>query len=252
MSIPHFDPSTKHDEFLEALRAEGCAIIVNKLPPDDTQQFADDLQPALKEAPFAEGAFLGQWTKRLGGLLSRSNVAQTIAEDSQILALMEGILGPNCDRIQINLTQATAIHPFQNSQYVHRDEGLFEYCSVEGEKMVNVMWALTDFTAYNGATLVVPGSNHWDKERIPEPHEIQRAEMSRGSVLIWLGSTLHAAGANNTAVVRLGAIISYNLGWLRQGENQLLLGANCYSPHKCERNHSLATHVYLTTIVDDA
>ena len=47
-------------------------------------------------------------------------------------------------------------------------------------------------------------------------------EMASGSVLIWLGSLLHAGGANLSTTPRLGTIISYNLGWLRPAENQSL------------------------------
>lgn len=88
--------------------------------------------------------------------------------------------------------------------------------------MINVMIAATDFTAENGATLVAPGSNNWEPTREPEPHEVESAEMRTGSALIYLGSTFHAGGANNTDKPRLGIVISYCLGWLRQAENQYL------------------------------
>lgn len=46
------------------------------------------------------------------------------------------------------------------------------------------------------------------------------AEMSAGDVLLWLGGTLHAAGANCTADEwRNGVFISYSAGWLRTEEN---------------------------------
>ena len=47
------------------------------------------------------------------------------------------------------------------------------------------------------------------------------AEMPAGSVLAWLGGTLHGAGANVTDDDwRHGVFLSYSLGWLRQEENQ--------------------------------
>ena len=88
--------------------------------------------------------------------------------------------------------------------------------------MINVMWALTEFTAENGATHVVPGSHLWLGDRLPEPHEIESAEMSKGSALIYLGSTVHGGGANASDSARLGLTVSYCLGWLRQAENQYL------------------------------
>ena len=46
--------------------------------------------------------------------------------------------------------------------------------------------------------------------------------MTAGSVLLWLGGTLHGAGANVSADSRYGVILTYSLGWLRQEENQYL------------------------------
>ena len=47
-------------------------------------------------------------------------------------------------------------------------------------------------------------------------------ELSPGSALLFLGSTLHGAGGNHTNEVRRGAIVSYCLGWLKPYENQWL------------------------------
>jgi ectoine hydroxylase-related dioxygenase (phytanoyl-CoA dioxygenase family) len=49
------------------------------------------------------------------------------------------------------------------------------------------------------------------------------AAMNPGSALVFLGSTLHAGGANRTALPRRGIIISYCLGWLRPFEAQALI-----------------------------
>jgi ectoine hydroxylase-related dioxygenase (phytanoyl-CoA dioxygenase family) len=46
--------------------------------------------------------------------------------------------------------------------------------------------------------------------------------MPRGSVLFYLGSTLHGAGENRSDRSRIGLINTYSLGWLRQEVNQYL------------------------------
>ena len=67
---------------------------------------------------------------------------------------------------------------------------------------------------------VVPGSHTWDLGRAPTAHEVVYAEMDAGSVLLWLGGTLHAAGPNVTDDEwRRGVFISYSLGWLRTEEH---------------------------------
>jgi ectoine hydroxylase-related dioxygenase (phytanoyl-CoA dioxygenase family) len=48
------------------------------------------------------------------------------------------------------------------------------------------------------------------------------AVMPAGSAMFFLGSVFHGGGANNTNTPRLGTILLYAAGWLRQLENQYL------------------------------
>ena len=59
-------------------------------------------------------------------------------------------------------------------------------------------WALTDFTAANGATRVIPGSHLRDRSAGVRHGVTTRspAEMARGGVLVWHGSLWHGGGAN--------------------------------------------------------
>jgi ectoine hydroxylase-related dioxygenase (phytanoyl-CoA dioxygenase family) len=90
----------------------------------------------------------------------------------------------------------------------------------------NSMWALTDFTEANGATRIVPGSHRWqnpDYGADPTGIDTVAAEMPRGSVLVWHGSTWHGGGANTTDdEIRVGVAMNYCAGWIRQQENQHL------------------------------
>jgi ectoine hydroxylase-related dioxygenase (phytanoyl-CoA dioxygenase family) len=90
------------------------------------------------------------------------------------------------------------------------------------EPQLNTIWAITDFTKENGATQVVPGSIGWADDRVATPEEICQAEMKAGSVLIYTGSVFHAGGENKSNADRIGANLTYTLGWLRQEENQYL------------------------------
>ena len=84
------------------------------------------------------------------------------------------------------------------------------------------MVALTSFTAENGATRVVPGSHLMADDRAHDPAATVPAEMAPGSVLLFSGRTVHAAGANHTGSARHGLHVSYVLGWLRTEENHQL------------------------------
>ncbi|KAL9120234.1 MAG: hypothetical protein Q9187_003213 [Circinaria calcarea] len=77
-------------------------------------------------------------------------------------------------------------------------------------------------TAANGATLVVPGSHLWDHSRRPKLHEAEPAEMSVGEAFIFLGSTVHAGGANTTLESRAVHGFFYCRSYLRPEENQFL------------------------------
>ena len=132
------------------------------------------------------------------------------------------MLGPWCDTIQLNLTQALALHPGAPPQLPHRDQDMWRGGIGETEYLVNVMWPFTRYTRENGATIVWPGS-HGRRALDPEPPAGELAvELEPGSALLFLGSTLHAAGGNSSDEVRRGAIVSYCLGWLKPYENQWL------------------------------
>ena len=90
------------------------------------------------------------------------------------------------------------------------------------EPQLNIMLALTEFTAANGATRIAPGSPGLpDDAQLPEEAFVA-AEMAPGSMLIFSGSVIHGAGANTSQDDRIGLNIDYTLGWLRQEDNQYL------------------------------
>ena len=139
-----------------------------------------------------------------------------------VLGIAETILAPWCDRMQLNLTQAIALHPGALPQLPHRDQDMWRGAIGETEYLVNVMWPFTRYTRANGATIIWPGS-HGRRALDPDtPLGEFAAELDPGSALLFLGSTLHGAGGNSSDEVRRGAIVSYCLGWLKPYENQWL------------------------------
>ncbi len=204
------------------LREQGYCVIPDLVDPDQIAALDRDLAPAFAGTPFCQGGFYGERTKRFGRLLSRSNRAQRHVMHKLVLGIAETILAPWCDRIQLNLTQAIALHPGALPQLPHRDQEMWRGAIGETEYLVNVMWPFTRYTEANGATLVWPDS-HGQKALDPEPHTDPIAiELQPGEALLFLGSTLHGAGNNRTDEVRRGMIVSYCLGWLKPYENQWL------------------------------
>ena len=105
----------------------------------------------------------------------------------------------------------------------HADDQVIPLGKPHTATVCNTMWALTDFTAANGATRIIPGSHLRDPD--PDygaPYDSIPAELPRGSVLIWHGSLWHGGGANITGDDRIGIAANYCAGFIRQQENQQL------------------------------
>lgn len=204
------------------LHEQGYCVIPDLIDAEAVAALDHDLAPAFAETPFCKGGFYGERTQRFGRLLSRSKRAQHYVMHPLILGIAETILAPWCDRIQLNLTQAIALHPGALPQLPHRDQDMWRGAIGEIEYLVNVMWPFTRYSEANGATLVWRGS-HGREALHPEPQSEPIAiELQPGEALLFLGSTLHGAGGNRTEQIRRGMIVSYCLGWLKPYENQWL------------------------------
>ncbi|WP_447763430.1 phytanoyl-CoA dioxygenase family protein [Sphingopyxis panaciterrae] len=201
---------------------EGYTILRGAVPASLIEGVGRDLDPRYAATPFCQGGFYGERTKRFGRLLIRSPLTAELVMNAAILDLAVRTLGNWCDRIQLNLAQAIELHPGALAQFPHRDQDMWQGALGEVEYLVNVMWPLTSFTEENGATLIWPNS-HGLEALIEEPKEAPIiAEAEPGDAIVFLGSTLHGAGANRSRCARRGIIISYCLGWLKPYENQWL------------------------------
>lgn len=204
------------------LARDGYCIIPDALPETQVRQLDAALRPSFAATPFCEGGFYGTRTQRFGRLLARTPLAEAFVRHPLVLGIAEAILQPWCDRVQLNLTQAIAIHPGALPQLPHRDQDMWRGAVGETEYLVNVMWPFTDYRADNGATLIWPNSHGQAAVAAHREDEPVIAEMAPGSALLFLGSTLHGAGGNTSSDIRRGMIVSYCLGWLKPYENQWL------------------------------
>jgi ectoine hydroxylase-related dioxygenase (phytanoyl-CoA dioxygenase family) len=211
------------DEWYAKLSEQGFCLMRDIVPPGDVEALYGDLQERLTKTPFCVGEFYGRRTKRFGSLLKRSRHAEAFVAHPLIIDIVQRVLQPFCDRIQLNLTQVVQLHPGAEEQPPHRDQDMWGGPKGQMEYLVNVMWPLSTFTAANGATVLWPDS-HRDQSNYLLPRSDGAAiEMAPGSALLFLGSTLHAGGANRSALPRTGLIVSYCLGWLKPFENQWLV-----------------------------
>jgi ectoine hydroxylase-related dioxygenase (phytanoyl-CoA dioxygenase family) len=210
------------DAATHLLKTQGWCVIPNALPVETIAALAADLDPIYEATPFCEGDFYGGRTKRFGSLLKRSRHAADLALEELILSVATELLAPWCDTIQLNLMQAIALHPGAPAQFPHRDQDMWQGVKGEVEYLINVMWPLTPFTVENGATILYPGSHGREALNDIMPERSTVAVFKPGDAFLFLGSTLHGAGANLSAEVRKAVVVSYCLGWLKPYENQWL------------------------------
>ena len=215
--------SVSTDEILEVLARDGCVILERLADAATVDAVAADLAPDIAATPTGTGEFVGHYTRRTHTVLVNSPTAGALALHPAVATINDAVLGPYCARYQLSSAAAITIGPGETMQELHRDDLVYPLAHpCERQSAVTVIWALDDFTAANGATLVVPGSHRWDDERKPRLAEAVPSEMPQGSAVYILGSTYHAGGANRTEHARSGLLYGYCLGWLRQEQNQYL------------------------------
>ncbi len=206
------------DEVVGLLERDGYAIVEAILGPDETRAKRAELTRILAATPTGRNDFEGFATRRIYALFGKTRAFDEPATHPLVLGVLDRVLG----HYQLSAPVGIEIGPGETAQRLHRDDGIYPIARPHVELVVNTMWALDDFTEANGATHVVPGSHRWVDER-PEPDAATvRAVMPAGSVMFFLGDVFHGGGANTTDRPRLGVILEYVAGWLRQQENHIL------------------------------
>ena len=223
MTLTTLTPEATVEEVVQLLRQDGALIIKDIISPQVVDQLTAEMQPYINAPPTGRDEFTGHTTRRTGALAARSAACRDLIVNDLVLGSAKEYLKPFTRKIILHLTQTIDIGPGAAAQEIHRDRYAWgKYLPREIEPQFNTIWALTDFTAENGATQCVPGSQDWDWSQSHTAEQICQAEMTKGSVFIYSGSVLHAGGENRSSAHRLGLNLTYCLGWLRQEENQYL------------------------------
>jgi ectoine hydroxylase-related dioxygenase (phytanoyl-CoA dioxygenase family) len=223
MTIRHVPANTNVDAIQTILAEDGVVVVDNLVAPAVMDQVRKELAPFIEKTPVGSDDFTGRRTRRTGGLIARSVKFRDIVQHPLVLATARGVLS-HSTTIQLHLTQLIGIGPGEPAQQIHRDQWAFDFFPFPKnyEVQCNTIWAMTDFTEENGATRVIPKSNHFDDKLEFGLADTEPAEMTKGSVLFYTGSLYHGAGANRSRDTRCGINVTYCVSWLRQEENQYL------------------------------
>ena len=220
--LKHFAADVDKQTVVDTLQKDGALILDNVVSADFIAALRTETDPYMDATLNGQDEFSGLKTTRTGGLMLRSEKCRALIADPRILQPCRDFLAPYCEQVQLHLTQIIRIRGGETAQAIHRDRWAWGKHLAHVEPQFNTIWAVTDFTAENGATQVVPGSPQWPDDVEIRPEQITQAEMQAGSVLVYSGSVFHGGGENRTESDRIGINITYALGWLRQEENQYL------------------------------
>ncbi|WGY02858.1 phytanoyl-CoA dioxygenase family protein [Nocardioides sp. QY071] len=235
-TLTTLDATAPLGEAIAVVERDGGVIIRDFFDSATLAELRADIDAAMAATPWGQDDFSGHRTKRLYGVFQHTQHAATAVRHPHYAGIAShflevpqtGFFGEDMLELTPSYTVGVSsiidIHPGEGPQPLHRDDGVWQWRHPEGYRQarVQVMVAVTDFTAENGGTMVVPGSHLWGDDRGPRTDEAVPTVMSAGSALIWVGGTFHGGGTNTSDSNRIGLTIGLDLGFLRQEENAYL------------------------------
>lgn len=199
------------------LARDGYVILERIIPELQVDSIRDELLGLLPEHCGRNG-FEGMLTQRLYAVISKTLACNPLIEHPLVLGLLDQVLAPNYLLSQL---QVINILPGEAAQPLHHDDGFYPVPRPRPPYGAATVIALNDFTADNGATVVIPGSHAWGQKE-PDADDCARAIpviMPKGSMVLFLGTLWHGGGANRSDAPRLAVTAQYCEPWARQQEN---------------------------------
>ena len=187
---------------LQELDEQGYTILEDLLTPRQVEEAIKALRETYEEDHVSAHE---PGTRRTHNLTARAEIFREIIQLSRLTACMEYLLGP--DYI---LSDMGARSPMSGraAQTLHRDGGPFLPNPPYNVHSVlplaaQSMFVLSEFTAENGATRLVPGSHARDIDPALVSAEEERLLICKpGTVLVFDSRMIHGGGANTTDEIR--------------------------------------------------
>eukprot|EP00299_Pterocystis_sp_00344_P004914 c16211_g1_i1.p1 GENE.c16211_g1_i1~~c16211_g1_i1.p1 ORF type:complete len:295 (+),score=66.93 c16211_g1_i1:53-937(+) len=240
LRMPLQNVSAEGQACIAQLLEKGYVIIPNLLSPEKLQRIRDVLKPHLHDlAPKGRNNFEGALTQRVYSLLNKTRELDDVLCHPRVLEILDSLMLPN---YLVTAFLAINILPKEAAQALHHDDQFVEVPRPHRAFSIATIWAIDDFTAENGATVVIPNSHKW-ADTIPSPSNPQHSPVSvvmpAGSVVVFLSTLWHGGGANVSDSARLAVSAQYCEPWLRQQENQILAVNREHLPYLSEKVLSL-------------
>lgn len=206
------------ERLLAEVQQNGYVIIPELLPRQAMAELKADVLPLLTHD--GRNEFEGFKTRRIYSVIEKTLACNLLVDHPLILALLDTVLMNNYLLSQL---QAISVYPGEIRQPLHHDDGFYPLARPRAPVSAATVWAIDDFTADNGATLVLPGS-HNRPDGLPDidSPDLKPAVMPAGSAVFFLGTLWHGAGANDSDQPRTAVTAQYCEPWARQQENYCL------------------------------
>ncbi|KAL7918103.1 PhyH domain-containing protein [Trichoderma austrokoningii] len=219
-------PNARIQHLIDEVNQHGFVIIQDAFvasavaaAKEEALRLTNDPKTAGPAGLAGRNTFEGHKTQRMYSLVDKSRVFDAFALHEDVLALNDHFLDVG---YLLNSFQSINILPGETAQTLHYDHG---YTSLERPHIPlgsGVMIALDDYTATNGATVIVPDSHTWDSKRIPTVKDTIPVIMPAGSIVYFLSTLWHGGGANTSDKPRLALTAQYCQPWIRPLENMIL------------------------------
>jgi ectoine hydroxylase-related dioxygenase (phytanoyl-CoA dioxygenase family) len=164
--------------------------------------------------------------RRLANLVDKGEVFERVVSHPTVLEAVRHALG---DDFKLNSLNARSTDPWSlECQPLHCDAGAV--ADESGFWVCNTIWLLDDFTPDNGATRIVPGSQHWRKApqqeladpRAPHPEEVLVLGKA-GTVVAMNTHAWHGGTANRTGQPRRQTTAAVSKGAPAVGDTSTLV-----------------------------
>jgi hypothetical protein len=190
-------------EQLQQLDEQGWTALPGAM--DDT--FLEEIRARVEQLWDEEGAQAGAefrmepGARRLANLVDKGEVFERVVSHPDVLAAVRHVLGEDYKLSSLNARSTDPWSP--ECQPLHCDAAAV--ADESGFWVCNTIWLLDDFTPANGATRVVPGSQHRRKlpqEEIADPQAPHPDEIlvlgKAGTVVVMNTHAWHGGTANRT------------------------------------------------------
>ena len=199
------------------MEKDGYLVLSGALSGAEVDQVLEQLERLWVEEGEKAGQenYIEAKVRRLANLANKGDIFRRIFAHPSVIEAAEIVMGPEVRLSMLNARDIPA-HTLDVVQPLHSDTDYSGTPDEIGFYSCTAIWMLDDFTAENGATRVIPGTQHTHKvpkdvladPSAPHPDEVVMTGQ-RGSVAIFNGHAWHGGGANHTDGPRRAILAHY-------------------------------------------